>query len=177
MRHAVHGRHRDRPSQVGALLLRSLQGSRLEVSPLFAAGGALPRTELIPCKLGHIRAIANRLRSEECEEIALLTGRPNRHVMIRMFLMSAYSRTFLVDGEIAAIGGDAAPLLASEGHLWLFTTPLVERVPLAFFRMMREEIAKQLEIRDRARSSVLASFTRCLRFYRMLGFEVVEPAV
>jgi hypothetical protein len=86
-------------------------------------------------------------------------------------------RAWLVDGEVAVIGGDSAPVLASEGLLWLFTTPLVERVPLAFFRMMREEISNIMEIRATVRSTVLASFERCLRFYRMLGFEVSDSPI
>jgi hypothetical protein len=51
----------------------------------------VPEVTLIPCKLAHIRAIANNLRAEECEEVALLTGRPNRHVMIQLWRLSSYS--------------------------------------------------------------------------------------
>jgi hypothetical protein len=127
-----------------------------------------------PCRLAHIRAVANNLRPEEKAEISLVTARPRRHLMIALWLRSSYSVALMIDGSTAAIGGDSAPILSNESHAWMFTTSLIERAPLAFFRTLRAEIGKQLLIRSKLRSSIIATSDRCARFYRALGFEIGE---
>ena len=130
--------------------------------------------ELTACRLAHLRAVVNNLRIEEIEECAKAGIKP-RHIMHALYRASSYSRAMLLDGECAAVGGDNAPGLSFRGQVWFFSTPLVERAPLAFYRLMREEVAKRLTIRNTLVTSALATSDRCLRFWRMLGAEIGEP--
>ncbi len=136
------------------------------------------KLEIVDCRLAHLRAVAGNLRSEEQEEISLVTGRPKRHLMIALWRRSSYSRTLLVDGEAAAVGGDSAAVLALDAEGWLFTTPLVEKIPpLAFFRLVQGQLGEMMRVRREVRSSTLADSVKCRRFYAMLGFAVSEVPV
>ena len=98
-----------------------------------------------------------------------------RHVLMQLWRDSIDPKAALIDGEVAAAWGDAAPLLSSEGNPWLFTAPPADKVPVLFFRVAREQIADWLRIRRIIRARVVASYVCSLRLYRMLGFEVSDP--
>lgn len=129
--------------------------------------------EIRPCTLAHLRDLALHMRAADRAEIAG-AGRIARHLLIALWRRSLDPRVGLLDGHVAAAWGDEAGLLDEEGAMWLFTTPLVERLPLAFFRQTRAEIAERLQVRRRLISEVAEDYTAALRFFRLLGFEIGE---
>jgi hypothetical protein len=86
-----------------------------------------------------------------------------------------YAEAAIMAGEPIAAWGDVGPLMHSEGFLWLFTSSAIERIPVSFFRQARRVIAERLEVRSRLRTSVLASSSRSVRFWRMLDFTIDPP--
>lgn len=129
---------------------------------------------IVPCRMSHLRMVARNLREEERAECAIVGIEP-RHVMHALWKQSAYSRTGLLEDEPIVVWGDSAPTLSLEGFGWLFSTPGVERVKVAFIRGAMRELAERLQVRTVIRTSALASSRRCVRFWCLLGFEADEP--
>lgn len=134
----------------------------------------MSRYEILPCRARHIAEISRNLRAEDRAEIENAGLHP-RHFLFRLYSESTlYRRAALIDGEVAAVWGDQAPLLSTEGHLWLLTAPPIERLPLAFFRETRREIRERLAVRSMLRADAASGYGRALRFFAMLGFEVLD---
>ncbi len=114
------------------------------------------------------------MRAEDRAEIEALGLKP-RHVLIQQWQNSIEPKTALVDGEVAACWGDAAPMLAMEGSIWLFTAPPIERIKFAYFREARREIAERLQIRRSLKAHVTCDYERSLRFFALLGVRFGEP--
>ena len=129
--------------------------------------------EIVPCRLNHLREIARTMRPEDREEIEL-TGLHPRHLLHDLWRRSLDPKAALIEGEVAAVWGDAAPLLSRDGSMWLFTAPIIAKVPLAYFREARRDIRQRLQIRDTLYAHVACSYERSLRFFEMLGFTVGE---
>ena len=130
--------------------------------------------EIVPARLAHVRAVTANMRAEDREEVSAL-GVSVRGTVLRLYRDAIWSRAALIDGEAAAIWGLNGALASFEGFPWLFTTPLVERVPLAFFRVTKGELARMLATKDTLVSGVAASYERSIRTWQMLGFELGEP--
>lgn len=126
------------------------------------------------CRLADLPALARTLRLEDRAEIEAAGFQP-KHLLFALWRASSWRRTALVDSEIAACWGDAAGALSLEGAVWLFTAPPIERLPLAFFREARREVAERLRVRSSLRSEVAAGYPQALRFFQLLGFAIGEP--
>lgn len=98
-------------------------------------------------------------------------------------LRSLYRRSLeppkvaLVDGAVAAVWGFEGGLLGAQVAAWLFTAPAVEKLPLAFFRETRREVAAIAAQRGTVISQVHEDYTAALRFFTLLGFELGEICV
>lgn len=130
--------------------------------------------EIRECRLADLRALALTMRPADRAEI-LASGHTVRHLLFRLWRASVEPKCALVDGEVAACWGDEAGLLSENGVMWLFTTPTVEKIPLAFFREARAEIARRLETRRTIISDIADGYDAALRFFRLLGARIGEP--
>lgn len=131
------------------------------------------RYEILPCRLSHLRRLAAMLRAADRAEIAAV-GEP-RHVLFGLWQASLEPRAAIVDGVVAAAWGDAAALLSDQGAAWFFTAPPIERVPLAFFREARREVARMLAGRETLASDVRKEYVCAQRFFSLVGFHVAAP--
>lgn len=131
------------------------------------------RYEIMGATLAHMRAIAPRLREGDLAEIAA-TGMKPRHVLHKLWSESFVRRAALVDGEIAAVWGCGGALLSTQGEAWLLTAHAVERLPMAFMRVLRAELSEMLEIKPTIVSGVLSSYEKSIRFMKLAGFSVGE---
>jgi hypothetical protein len=132
--------------------------------------------EILPCRLSHIRRLAATLRAGDRAEL-MATGRKPRHVLLDFWRRSYEPRTALVDGEVAGCWGDAGEMLSADGWFWFFTAPPIERVPLAFAREGRRELARMLRSRRRLLVDTRCEYIAAQRLARLLGFHVAEPDV
>jgi len=99
-----------------------------------------------------------------------------RHALIALWCRSYKPMTMLIDGDVAACGGDESQLLDDVGRLWMFTTAAVERAPLAFVRAAHQQIRERLRIRSSLIVDVGETHHKALRLYTMLGFRIAgEP--
>lgn len=132
------------------------------------------RYQILPCRIEHLRELAHTMRAADRAEIELVGLKP-RHVLMQLWRASIEPKVAIIDGVVGAAWGDAAPVLATDGSMWAFTAPVIERVPLAFYREARREIADYLRVRHLLKAHVSCDYARALRFFAMLGFNVSDP--
>jgi hypothetical protein len=131
--------------------------------------------EVVETTPGHLRQMARLMRAEDRAEIEGFGLSPKR-TLLRLYAGSGMTRTAFVDGELAAVWGLEKMLLSDVGQPWLFTTAAVERVPMAFFRETRRQVAEMMEGCRRLETKVLASYERSIRFFEMMGFRISRAA-
>ena len=126
------------------------------------------------CTLAHIRSIIPKLRVWDRKELSATETAP-RHALISLWRNSFLRRAYTVDGEIAAVWGCSGSIADETGELWLFTTPIVERVPIKFIKEARRSIEELLRIKRILVSAVLADYACAVKTYRLLGFALGAP--
>ncbi len=132
--------------------------------------------EIVPATAEHIRLAARDLRPMDRAEIEG-RGFCVRHVLHQLYRQSSLKRAALVEGGVAAIWGTYGQMIADECYPWLFTTPLVEKHKLEFFRETRREVRDMLLSRRRLSTYVLSSYTQSVRFFALMGFKTEAPIV
>lgn len=139
-----------------------------------------PRYEVIPATFAHLRAMEADMRAADRCEIAGL-GVGVKKALWRGFRNSPICRVALIDGNVAAIWGvcigmQVGSLLGSQGMPWLHTTADVEKIPLSFVKVAKTELAAMIALYPRLESYVAAEYVQAIKFLRILGFAVDEPA-
>lgn len=134
----------------------------------------MSRYEILPCRLAHLRRLAMTLREADRAEIAA-AGHAPRHLLSALWRRSLEPRVGLIDGEVAAAWGDAGDMLSPVGEVWFFTAPPIERLPLAFLREARCEVARMLMGRRSLAADVHRDYGRARRFFALMGFSIAEP--
>src|SRR5580704_14238562 len=105
----------------------------------------MPRFETIPAKRSHCSQIACLMRDDHREAIIALGLDPYREV-VEAFNMTPNPTAWLIDGELAALGGVAGPpLLCPLGLAWLVVAEHTVRFP----RALVKEIKRQLDVVQR----------------------------
>ena len=89
-----------------------------------------------PSVVADVYRLAASLRDSNRDEIVDL-GLDPRVALRANFRMAMLRRTYLVDGEVAAMTGLCGSLLGDIGFPYLMTAPPVERVPVAFLKLAR----------------------------------------
>lgn len=121
-----------------------------------------------------VYALAANLRAGDRAEVESL-GMDVR-VGIRISFRNAIQRrTYLVDGEVAAMSGLCGSLLSDIGEPYLMTGPAVERVPVAFIKHAKAAVADMLRQRKRLEGYVAANYVKACRLLEVLGFTLGEP--
>lgn len=123
----------------------------------------------------HCEQLAANMRAADRAEVQA-AGLSGIRALGRAFRGGMMCRTAFVDGEIAAMWGLGGTLLSDIGHPWLLTTAAVERVPIAFVKVAKRELAAMLDQRRTLRNWVAADYAQAIRFLQVLGFTLAEPA-
>lgn len=91
------------------------------------------------------------------------------------FRRSTYRRAAFVDGDLAAIWGCDATLASAVGNVWMMTAPPIEKIPITFFRVMRQELDVMSWGGRELHSASGADYPQALRSMKILGFEIGVP--
>ena len=95
---------------------------------------------------------------------------------IRLSFRNAILRkTYLVDGEIAAMTGLCGGLVSDIGYPYFITTSACDKVPFRVASIARRTVGDMLAHRKYLEGRVDANYTRAVRFLWLLGFELSEP--
>jgi len=135
---------------------------------------ATPRYQIIEARHEHVWRLAGCLRDED-RAFAAAAGFAPRDLLFRMWRDSPYRRVAIIDGQVAALWGCYGMLLSPVGEAWLMTGPEIERLPIAFVREARRELAAILESKTELVMAVDARSERAKRFLQMLGFQLEPP--
>ena len=102
----------------------------------------VPRFSTIPAKHAHCAAITCSMRGDHFEAILGLGHDPYRE-LVQAFNETPHPTAWLIDGELAALGGIAGPpLLCPIGVAWL----VVAEHAVRFSRALVKELRHQLEL-------------------------------
>lgn len=133
------------------------------------------RYTILDCEPCHLRTLARTLRAEDGAELAAMgTGSPQA-ILWRCWRTSVLRRAALVDGEVAAAWGVTGSMMGGTGIPWLLTSPAVERVPVAFVREGRRELAEMRALYPDLCNYVHAPYKKAIRFLALLGFTIDPP--
>ena len=136
----------------------------------------MTRYEMTECRRHHCGLMARRMRAADRAAMVAAGYDPHREIVHR-FQESAYRRAWLIDGELAAIGGVSGTLAASDGYIWMVVAQMATRHALALARMTRGVLA-EVSVTFRAVESVMmAGDGRAVEFARFLGFSAVPDAL
>lgn len=143
------------------------------------------RYSIVPATITHVHQLAPRLRDGDRAEIEA-AGLEPRRCLRGSFQAAIVRHTVFVfekdareradgDGEIAAMWGLGGVLLGDVGQPWLLTAPAIERVPLAFVKEARAQVAVMLALKPVLRNHVAADYAKAIGLLKMLGFRIAPP--
>jgi hypothetical protein len=121
-----------------------------------------------------IYALAAHLRDGDRAEVVAL-GLDPREAIRRCYRHAIQRKTYLVDGEIAAMSGLCGALLSDIGEPYLMTTASAAKMPVSFVRHARAAVAEMLIHRARLEGHVAASYRGACRLLEVLGFVLGQP--
>lgn len=136
---------------------------------------AASRVSIVPALPEHCDLLAANLRHGDRAEVQA-AGLSRYRAVGHAFRNGVMCRTAFVDGDIAAMWGLGGGLLSATGTPWLLTTAAAERVPFAYVRIGRAQVAAMLALRPVLVNYVAANYDRAIRFLELLGFTLDDPA-
>jgi hypothetical protein len=137
---------------------------------------SVTRIQGVPCTMAHVDQLSDTLRPLDREEMAA-QGKGPRAILRASVMGSLWCRTYLYDGEVAAMMGLGGVAMDDLGRPWLLTSPVIEAIavwPVIF--EARKAVALMLAMKRRLENYVLAKYEAACRFLRLLGFHLDPPA-
>lgn len=87
-----------------------------------------------------------------------------------IFITSTICRAWLIDGELAALGGVQSTIAGSDGFIWLALSEKARNHKFAMVREARRQLGTIMEVKTVVRSRVVPGDTQSRRFALLLGF-------
>lgn len=132
------------------------------------------RFEVIPGKPQHCGAIIRRLRAEHRAAVASI-GISAHHSLRSNFDVSMFTRAWMIDGELAALGGVTGSEISSTGMVWLALSEKATRFPVEIVKETRRQMARIMLTKRDLVTLIIPEDKASLRFATWLGFETVDP--
>lgn len=119
---------------------------------------------------GHVDAVIRNIRQADVDEIWASAAILPRDALYISLKCAEVSRTWLIDGCPAAIGG-----VGVGGVIWLITTDLVERHQRQFLAESHREMEKVKLNYERLFNFVDVRNLRAIRWLQWMGFTMSKP--
>jgi hypothetical protein len=113
-----------------------------------------PVFTVIEARPWHCGRMARLLRIEHASAIARLGIDSHRELSSR-FGESAFRRAWLIDGELAALGGVTGPQMAAWGFLWLALSERARRYPVAIVKEAKRQLAEIMVVKRELATTIL----------------------
>lgn len=134
----------------------------------------MPTFQIIEARAHHCGQMARRLRIEHRAAIAGI----NAHRELRdRFEASAFRRAWLIDGELAALGGVVGGALSTTGYIWLALSELALRYPVATVKEARRQLDEIMATKRELGTVIVPADKAALRFAVFLGFHVADQGL
>lgn len=85
-------------------------------------------------------------------------------------MASSFARAWLIDGELAGLGGVVGQTLSSSGYVWLALSENAKKYPIAVIKEARRQIAGLMETKTRLTAKLLPNDRDARKFALLLGF-------
>ncbi len=126
--------------------------------------------------IADVYALALNLRAGDRAEIQVMGRDPRRALRFAYRVSLMPPRVATVDGQVAAMWGLGGDLISDVGEPWLLTGHAADRVPFAFVRIAKAELAAMLAVKPRLENYVAADYAKAVRLLEGLGFHLDAPA-
>jgi hypothetical protein len=133
--------------------------------------------EIIPARAHHCGQMARRLRATHLG--LLLCAGIDPHAQLRArFYESAFCKSWLIDGQLAAMGGVVGSCTARAGYIWLALSELAMKHPVATVREAKRQIEDIMRTRREVQTVLIVGDEAATRFATFMGFHIDgnEPA-
>lgn len=130
--------------------------------------------QIVGAKIWHCGQIIRKLREEHREATAWLGINSHQEIRDR-FDASFFARSWLIDGNLAAMGGVCGSVLSDEGFVWLALTQEATRYPYAAAREAIRQVWQIMAVKHSLITTLIPTDKAALRFAMRLGFEVEHP--
>ena len=130
--------------------------------------------QIVQTMPAHLDYVRDHLRAGDLCEIACLGGTP-AEALRASYAGSIYARTGISNGRIAAVWGCGGSPLGGVGEPWLLTTPEVERIPLRFVKIARDEVGQMLGLFPVLSNYVSVQNRQACKMLEVIGFRLGDP--
>lgn len=129
---------------------------------------------IVPAEIRHVRKIVRDLRAGHAQAMSAFGVDPYRALQ-SAFYSSSFRRAWIVDGELAGIGGVTGTVLSSSGVIWLALTQRAIRFPVAIVREARRQLREIMATRSSVESAIVCGDPAAWRFAEYMGFRARHP--
>lgn len=136
----------------------------------------MTKFEIVEAKPWHCGAMARMLRHRHLAIVEQAGVNVHRELR-QCFDASAFRRAWLIDGELAAIGGVMGTLASPTGTIWLALSERATRYPLAIVKEARRQIADIMATRQQILTSIVFGDDAARRLAIFLNFHVAHDGV
>lgn len=134
-----------------------------------------PRFEIVEGKRQHCGIIARRLRVDH-RQAAERAGANIHREIIECFSQSAFCKAWLIDGQLAALGGVIGTLANSTGMVWLALSEGSARYPKAIITEARRQLYGLMQTKRELRASLFDDDEASIRLAIFLRFQILGAA-
>lgn len=127
---------------------------------------------VVPGRLEHCFVLAQNMREQDARELEAIGQSPLEGVLHAH--RTSVSAAALLDDVLGAMFG-VKEISSDFALLWLLTTPLFERKPIAFFRAARAIVCDLLERYAKVGNVIDGRYTGALRLAAAMGAEFGSP--
>lgn len=128
---------------------------------------------VIEAKAWHCGQMARILRAEQTRALTN-AGIDVHREMRHSFDESCYRRAWLIDGNLAALGGVVGSPLEINAYVWVAVSRLAQRYPLAMIKEFRRQMIYARATHDMLVTSILPEDGQSLRFAVFMGFHAAR---
>lgn len=136
----------------------------------------MARFEIIEAKPQHCGAIIRRMRNEHRAAIER-TGLDAHRELRAIFDASAFRKAWLIDGELAALGGVSGSHLSPLGFAWVVFSNAALRFPIQIVKEASRQIEAAMTLKRELATTIIGGDTAALRMAIYLGFHVAHEGL
>lgn len=128
---------------------------------------------IIRAKPQHCGQMCRMLRHEHREAVVRL-GIDSHRQLRAMFEASSFRRSWMIDGQLAALGGVTGNSLAVTGFVWLALAENARRYPVAIIKEARRQLDAIMVLKRELATTILNGDEAAKRLAIFLGFHVAD---
>lgn len=132
-----------------------------------------PRFEIVEAKRHHCGIMARAMRVNH-QRVADMPIASLHREIASCFDQSHFRKAWLIDGNLAALGGVIGTLASPSGTVWLALTEKATRYPIAIIKEARRQLDRLMFTQREIVSTVLLDDAPARRMAIFLGFHVAH---